>query len=403
MHYRMQYVVAIAIQFLQYIERLEETNTRFRGGKVRIYPGLVLSLLLPLGLSGCFIPPAVSLASLAADGVSLAASGKSLKDHALSEISGEDCAMWRAMKNENICLVDVEPSETILVAYKGPETALDDPWAEPPLSTADMDVMRRGFLHLGEQQRFEQMATMREPSGLTIYAPSTSDAESVDTIGPARNAPAQNIAESAPAVLDPPVSDPHEPAAVSPIARPAAPSAAPSRGLGGDSMPVQVASIAVPKAGVSSLPFDAGAMMPMISGRAAPIGSPTTDLQFFAAATTPSMGQVARHASAEMSAVSQVVTVAAPARESWSDDADTDSATALERSVYLVLGSYAAPEQAKRAAAGFGDLAAHVRAATVGGHARYRVVAGPYVLPEAQARRDNIAGAGVKDAWITRL
>lgn len=347
---------------------------------MRILPGLVLSLLLPLALPGCFIPPAVSLASLAADGVSLAASGKSLKDHALSEVTGEDCAMWRVVKNDDICLADVQPSETVLVAYKGPESAFDDPWTEPPLSTADMDVMRRGFLHLGEQQVFEQMASMREPGGLTIYAPIS--AERDEPV-----APAQDIANSSSSSDNPSETLSTE---VNP---------APVR------EPIHVAA-AVPARSGSELPFDMGAMMPLIPGNAGPVAGPSVGLQAFAPATAPSMGQVARLASAEMSAVAHAVAVPAPVRESWSDETVVAGAVAAavpEPGVYLVLGSYAEQAQAQRVAGGFGELAAQVRAATVRGEARYRVVAGPYALPEAQARRDSIAGAGVEDAWITRL
>ena len=388
---------------------------------MRILPGLGLSILLPMALAGCFIPPAVSLASLAVDGVSLAASGKSLKDHALSEVTGEDCAMWRVVKNDDICLVEVGASETVLVAYKGPETAYDDPWTEPPLSTADMDVMRRGSLHLGEQQVFEQMATMREPSGLTIYAPASIEGD--NTV-----APAQDIADSSAdsSVNSSPdsvrvLSTGAEPAparSVAPtVVRPAAPVIAragesvveadrPVRRLDRIQAPMQVASAAVPGRSVSDLPFDIGNMMPLIPGAAGPTFGPAAGLQFFAPATAPSMGQVARLASAEMSAVAHAVAVPVPVRESWSDEAvaaGAIGAAVSEKSVYLVLGSFAEHDQAKRAAVGFGDLAAQVRAATVRGQARYRVVAGPYALPEAQARRDSIAGAGVEDAWITRL
>lgn len=325
--------------------------------------------------------------------------------------------MWRVVKNDDICLVEVGASETVLVAYKGPETVYDGPWTEPPLSTADMDVMRRGFLHLGEQQVFEQMASMREPSGLTIYAPSSTERD--DTM-----VPAQDIADSAPGssadsskTLSPEAASAPAQTPAPTVIRPVAPGIARAGGsdvTAGRALrqsdytlaPIQVASAAVPGRSVSDLPFDMGRMMPLIPGDAGPAAGPSAGLQFFAPSTAPSMGQVARLASAEMSAVAHAVAVPAPVRESWSDEtvaaAVVDTA-APEKGVYLVLGSYTEQDQAQRAAGGFGDLAAQVRAATVRGEARYRVVAGPYALPEAQARRDSIAGAGVEDAWIARL
>jgi hypothetical protein len=61
-------------------------------------------LITPILLAGCALPPALHLASLAADGVSFIATGKSTTDHALSAVSSEDCAMLRALKEEAICV-----------------------------------------------------------------------------------------------------------------------------------------------------------------------------------------------------------------------------------------------------------------------------------------------------------
>ncbi len=77
--------------------------------------------LAPFLLAGCALPPAVTLASLAADGVSYAATGKSTTDHAISAIAQEDCALLRAVKEEAICRPDGE----VLVSMVGAE-----PWDE---------------------------------------------------------------------------------------------------------------------------------------------------------------------------------------------------------------------------------------------------------------------------------
>ncbi len=61
-------------------------------------------LVIPLLVAGCALPPAYSLASFAADGISYVATGKSTTDHALSIVAGEDCAMLRALKEEAICV-----------------------------------------------------------------------------------------------------------------------------------------------------------------------------------------------------------------------------------------------------------------------------------------------------------
>jgi len=58
-----------------------------------------------LFLSGCVgaVPPALVVASYAADGTSLLVSGKSVSDHAISEIADQDCAMWRMIKLKKPC------------------------------------------------------------------------------------------------------------------------------------------------------------------------------------------------------------------------------------------------------------------------------------------------------------
>ncbi len=57
-----------------------------------------LTIVALLGLAGCAMPPAVSIASFALDGISYLATGKSVSDHALSIVTQQDCAMWRLVK-----------------------------------------------------------------------------------------------------------------------------------------------------------------------------------------------------------------------------------------------------------------------------------------------------------------
>lgn len=60
-------------------------------------------LAIPLILSGCGIPPAITIASYALDGAIFAASGKTARDHALSAVLDEDCAMFRVINGDSIC------------------------------------------------------------------------------------------------------------------------------------------------------------------------------------------------------------------------------------------------------------------------------------------------------------
>ena len=65
-----------------------------------------LIILAPILLSGCGIPPAITIASYVINGVSYAATGKSVSDHGISAVAGRDCATWRVIKGENPCKGD---------------------------------------------------------------------------------------------------------------------------------------------------------------------------------------------------------------------------------------------------------------------------------------------------------
>lgn len=65
---------------------------------------------LVLFLSGCGLPPAIVAFSYAMDGISFASSGKSVTDRALSAAVEQDCALYRAIRGQDICN-EAEPDE----------------------------------------------------------------------------------------------------------------------------------------------------------------------------------------------------------------------------------------------------------------------------------------------------
>jgi hypothetical protein len=68
------------------------------------FPRLALLVLaLPLLSGGCAGPAAVGAVSYGADGVSIVDSGKTTTDHFASMVSKKDCALWRVVRNQNIC------------------------------------------------------------------------------------------------------------------------------------------------------------------------------------------------------------------------------------------------------------------------------------------------------------
>ncbi len=74
-------------------------------------------VILPLILAGCGLPPAVTIASYALDGISFLSTGKSVGDHALSVVAQRDCALWRVVKDELVCREYRDGERSILLAF----------------------------------------------------------------------------------------------------------------------------------------------------------------------------------------------------------------------------------------------------------------------------------------------
>ena len=69
---------------------------------------------------GCALPLPIVIAGYAADGISVAASDKTLTDHALSAVADEDCALWRVVTDEDICMDDGQPIDIMVASANGP-------------------------------------------------------------------------------------------------------------------------------------------------------------------------------------------------------------------------------------------------------------------------------------------
>jgi len=81
-----------------------------------------VAVLAPLLLAGCGAPVGVQVASLIADGISFITTEKTLTDHGLSAVAGEDCAVWRGLKGEDIC------RETDAADHPGVLAEAEAPW-----------------------------------------------------------------------------------------------------------------------------------------------------------------------------------------------------------------------------------------------------------------------------------
>ena len=81
-------------------------------------PRLALWASIPIvaALGGCAIPPAVTIASLAINAASYATTGKSVSDHGISAVMGEDCALWRVVADRKVC--EANPEAPAVAAAK---------------------------------------------------------------------------------------------------------------------------------------------------------------------------------------------------------------------------------------------------------------------------------------------
>ncbi|KLN60182.1 hypothetical protein WH96_13430 [Kiloniella spongiae] len=74
--------------------------------KLIVIPGgnimrkIFVASTLALTLSGCALPPAIGVASLAVDVASYFFSGKTLTDHGISAVAQQDCALIRLMEGD---------------------------------------------------------------------------------------------------------------------------------------------------------------------------------------------------------------------------------------------------------------------------------------------------------------
>ena len=92
------------------------------GTVVRLFGSVLLSALI---LTGCGLPPAVSIASFVADGLSFVTTSKSTTDHAISAVTRQDCALLRVVQNEAVC----DPDGEVLVELVGSDPS-DEVWTD---------------------------------------------------------------------------------------------------------------------------------------------------------------------------------------------------------------------------------------------------------------------------------
>ena len=146
---------------------------------------------LALPLSGCLLPPIITIASLALDVGSYAVSGKTMTDHGISLVAEEDCALMRVFEG-HLC-EDYQHYEHESVAILHPLDAggrvpgydmaslshANDPLAARPLGRREGIAIGHGQIDIFAVQSAEYSATPESPLGAVQFARVEPDANLV--------------------------------------------------------------------------------------------------------------------------------------------------------------------------------------------------------------------------------
>ena len=114
-----------------------------------------LLLTAPLVLGGCAMPPVVTLASLAADGVSYVTTGKSVSDHGISAATSHDCALMRPVfTGKPMCVIDADRGKNVPVEVG--RASVPRPVAIA--ASRDSAIREDGYVRIGSYRDYYQAA-----------------------------------------------------------------------------------------------------------------------------------------------------------------------------------------------------------------------------------------------------
>ena len=78
-----------------------------------------LAVIAAMSISGCAVPVTVAAAGYAMSGFTLMDQGKTVTDIVLSAAMDQDCAMWRIIQDQPICIEVLEDSTVFADAETG--------------------------------------------------------------------------------------------------------------------------------------------------------------------------------------------------------------------------------------------------------------------------------------------
>ena len=87
----------------------------------------LISLVFPLLLSGCAVPVMVSMITGATSVAVNEATGKTVTDHTVSSVSGQDCRVSRAFNNQEVCKDEtpISPATTVTTTGVTPSSVAE--------------------------------------------------------------------------------------------------------------------------------------------------------------------------------------------------------------------------------------------------------------------------------------
>ena len=138
--------------------------------------------MLAVWLAGCGLPPALTIISTLADGISFAANGKSFSDIALSAVTEKDCAVYRIVSNNEICreatgdqrpaivIVSSEANAELVDADEAPEYFYTLGGGTSVLTASVADLTTSRALLKGFTNGTELFALVQDDGTLEVFA-----------------------------------------------------------------------------------------------------------------------------------------------------------------------------------------------------------------------------------------
>lgn len=310
----------------------------------------IAALALPalFAVTACSIPTPLTIVTFAFDGISLAVSGKTIGDHALSAIANEDCAMWRTLKERPIChkwkIPDAVPDAVVAAA-----PAVDT----PSPAAQELDQAEIAIAETAPESEYTSMGTGNISPVTSNISPVTATVTATATAQVTAKVTAKDIYREMVSASRP------QREAVALAANEAANDAA------NDANDAIETAPKMPAPKIMATPAEATPM--------------------------------------EIASIAAISPAAAPPVEIASIAAIPPATARPEARYFIVLGSYLQEANATDAMARGRDFAPRMVRVRVRGRVFHRVVSGPFARDAISTMRKTLTGEGFPNNWTAKL